>query len=83
MHRPLPIWTKLWIIGGVLVFLGAGIPLLTIMKVIPSNLFLLGVAMISSVVGVFLGYYAMVIYVRVHRPPRPPRDDYFHHNRDK
>ncbi len=83
MRRPLAIWTKLWIIGGVLVFLGAGIPLFTMMKVIPANLFLLGGAIISSLVGVFMGYYAMAIYVRVHRPPRPPRDDYFHHDREK
>ena len=82
MRRPLPIWTKLWIIGGVLVFLGAGIPLFIILKMIPSNLFLLAVAFISSMVGLFLGYYAMALYIRVHRPPRPPRDDYFHHDRD-
>ncbi len=79
MRRPLPIWTKLWIMGGVLVFLGVGIPLFTILGSIPSNLFLLGASAISSMVGVFMGYYAMAVYVRVRRPPRPPQDDYFHH----
>ena len=54
-----------------LVVLGAGIPFLIVMKVIPSSLLLLGIAIIASMVGVFLGYYAMSIYVRVHRgPPR-------------
>jgi hypothetical protein len=73
MRRPIAIWTKLWIIGGVLVLLGTGIPFLIVMKVLPSNLLLLGFAIIASMVGVFMGYYAMSIYVRVHRrgPPRP------------
>ena len=79
MRRPLAIWTKLWIIGGALVVLGVAIPLLTMMKVIPSSLLLLGGAIISSLVGVFMGYYAMTIYVRTHRPP-PKRDDYFSHD---
>jgi hypothetical protein len=73
MRRPIAIWTKLWIIGGVLVLLGTGIPFLIVMKVLPSNLLLLGFAIIASMVGVFMGYYAMSIYVRVHHrgPPRP------------
>ena len=73
MRRPLAIWTKLWIIGGMLALLGVGIPFLIVMKVIPSNLLLLGIAIIASMVGVFLGYYAMSIYVRVHRR-RGPHD---------
>jgi len=76
MRRPLPIWTKLWIIGGVLVFLGAGIPFLIVLGFLPSTLWLLGGAALASMIGVFLGYYAMTIYIRVHRSHRP-RDDYF------
>ena len=82
MRQPLAIWTKLWIVGGVLVLLGVGIPFLIVMKVIPASLLLLGFAVIASMVGVFLGYYAMSIYVRVHRP-RQPRDDYFRQDRDR
>jgi Na+-driven multidrug efflux pump len=39
-------------------------------------LWLLGGAALASMIGVFLGYYAMTIYIRVHRSSRP-RDDYF------
>ncbi len=75
------IWTKLWLIGGVMVFLGAGIPALTVLGYLPSNLLLLGISAFASMAGLFLGYYAMAIYLRVHRPPRrEPRDDYFHHD---
>lgn len=79
VQRPLPIWTKLWLIGGFLVLLGVGIPALTVMHLLPASLLLLGGAAIASMIGVFLGYYAMVIYIRVHRPPKRPPDDYFHH----
>jgi len=67
MNRPLPIWTKLWIIGGMLVFLGASIPFLIVLDFLPSNFLLLGGAVLASIIGVFLGYYAMAIYIRVHR----------------
>ncbi len=71
MGRSLAIWTKLWIIGGVLVFLGAGIPFLIVLGYLPSTLLLLGGAMLASIVGVFLGWYALSIYVRVHRGGPP------------
>ncbi|NOX64089.1 MAG: hypothetical protein GXP42_19455 [Chloroflexi bacterium] len=72
MRGSLPIWTKLWLVGGVLVFLGAVIPFLIVLGYLPSGLWLLGGAMLASIIGVFLGYYAMTVYVRVHRrgPPR-------------
>jgi len=72
MKHPLPIWTKLWIAGGVLVFLGAGIPFLIVMSYLPANFLLLGGAMIASMIGVFLGYYATSIYIRVHKHRGPP-----------
>lgn len=75
------LWTKLWIMGGILVVLGVAIPAGTVLGFIPASLILLGGAAIASMVGVFMGYYAMAIYLRVHRPPRrEPRDDYFHHD---
>ena len=77
MGAPLAPWTKLWLIGGMLVFLGAGIPLLIILDYLPSTLWLLGGAALASMTGLFLGYYAMAIYIRVHRPPR---DDPFSHD---
>jgi hypothetical protein len=67
MKRPLPIWTKLWFIGGVLVILGAGIPFLIVLGYLPPSLALLGAAALASIIGVFLGYYAMSIYIRVHK----------------
>ena len=82
MHRPLAIWTKLWIIGGVLVLLGAGIPFLIVLGYLPSTLLLLGGSALASMIGVFLGYYAMTIYIRVHRRPRH-RDDYFWEDRER
>jgi len=71
MKKSWPIWTKLWIIGGVLVFLGAGIPFLIVLGYLPSTLLLLGGAILSSIIGVFLGYYAMAIYIRVHKRRGP------------
>ena len=72
MKVSLAVWTKLWLIGGTLVLLGVGVPLFIILGFLPLSLLLLGAAMIAAMVGVFLGYYAMVIYVRVNRrgPPR-------------
>lgn len=72
MKVSLAIWTKLWLIGGALVLLGVGAPLFMILGFLPRSLLILGGSLIASMVGVFLGYYAMVIYVRVNRrgPPR-------------
>ena len=65
-----------------MVFFGAGIPALTVIGYLPANFLLLGIAAIASMVGAFLGYYAMAIYVREHRASKPRRskDDYFFHN---
>ena len=71
MMRSLAPWTKFWLAGGVLVFLGFGIPLFTVLDIIPANLFLLCGSAVASMIGMFLGYYAMALYVRVHRR-RPP-----------
>jgi len=67
MHGHLSSSTKLWIIGGALVFLGAGIPFLMILKFLPLSLLWLGVAALSSIVGTFLGFYATAIYIQTRR----------------
>lgn len=72
MHRYLSIWTKLWIIGGALVFLGAGIPFSMVMHFLQPSLLWLGVAALSSIIGTFLSLYATSLYMQAHRR-RPPR----------
>jgi hypothetical protein len=67
MHRHFSSSTKLWIMGGALVFLGAGIPLFIILDFLPLSPWLLGLAALSSIVGTFLGFYATAVYVQTRR----------------
>ncbi|HEY64524.1 MAG TPA: hypothetical protein G4O02_08120 [Caldilineae bacterium] len=70
----IPIWTKLWITGGFLVLLGAGLPLLMILQILPSTFLLAFISFAASNIGVVFGYIGMTTYVRVHRGG-PPFDD--------
>ncbi len=60
-----------WLIGvgGVLVFLGALLPFLMVMRLLPSTFFLNFFSYAASVSGLFLGLLGIAIYVRIHRPP--------------
>jgi hypothetical protein len=60
----IPIWTKLWAIGGTLVFIGAGVPFLMVLHIIPSTFLLGGICFVSSTIGVMLSYVAMATYIR-------------------
>jgi hypothetical protein len=61
-----------WLIGvgGVLVFLGALLPFLMVMRLLPSTFFLNFLSYAASVSGLFLGLLGISIYMRIHRPPQ-------------
>ena len=60
----IPIWTEMWIAGGALVFIGAGVPLLMMLHMIPSTFLLAGISFVSSSVGIMLGYIALAVYLK-------------------
>jgi len=55
---------KLLIIGGVLVVLGALIPLLMVLQVITSTFFLNFFSYAASIAGLFMGFIGVAYYVR-------------------
>ncbi len=71
------------LIGFVMVLLGAILPFLIVMQIIPSTLFLNFFSYIMSVAGLFLGISGLAFVVRVQRAKRkkdaidnePPSDD--------
>lgn len=56
-------------IGGGLVVLGALLPFLMVLHILPSTFFLAFFSYASSVSGLFLGLLGISIYIRIHRPP--------------
>ena len=72
MHRYFPIWIRLWITGGALVFIGAGLPFSMVMRFVEPTFLLLGLAALASIIGTFLSLYATSLYMQTHRR-RPPR----------
>ncbi len=58
---------RLLIIGFLLVLAGVAVPFLTIIKVIPSNLFVLFASYMGSVIGVALALIWSAGFVRDHR----------------
>ncbi|MFO3795713.1 MAG: hypothetical protein ACK8QZ_00250 [Anaerolineales bacterium] len=58
----------IWV-GGGLVVLGALLPFLMVLQVLPSTFFLAFLSYASSVAGLFLGMLGISIYIRIHRPP--------------
>ena len=76
--RPLSPW-RLIGVGGVLEVVGVALPMLMVVGVLPSTWLLNGVAFLSGVSGLFLGYLGVTIMVRVRRsrqnhdvnPPKP------------
>lgn len=65
----MPDYRLLILVGGVLVTIGAVLPFLMVLHVLPSTFFLNFFAYVSSVAGIFLGLLGISIYVRIHRPP--------------
>ncbi len=56
-------------LGGGLVVLGAVLPFLMVLRILPSTFFLAFLSYAASVSGLFLGLLGISIYVRIHRPP--------------
>ncbi len=60
----IPIWTRLWIIGGTLVLVGVGVPLSMMLHLLPSTFLLAGISFVSSSIGIMLGYIAAAVYIK-------------------
>ena len=55
---------KLLMIGGVLVVLGALLPFLMVLQLIPSTFFLNFFSYAASIAGLFMGFIGVAYYVR-------------------
>lgn len=62
MMAPRSPWTLIGI-GCVLVILGAVLPLLMVLRVVPSTFFLNFFAYAASIAGLFLGIWGAALYV--------------------
>ncbi len=60
-------YRKILLIGFVLVLLGAVLPWLTVMQIIPSNFAILFFSFGASLIGVFLGLIGAAWYTAEHR----------------
>ncbi len=64
--RPISPW-RLIGVGAVLEVVGVALPLLMVVGVLPSTWVLNGLAFLSGVIGLFLGYLGVTLMVRLHR----------------
>ena len=74
MLRDLSPWHLIGV-GAALEVVGVVLPWLMILHILPSTWGWNGLAFLSGVTGLFLGYVGVTMYVRLHRPRRNPGEE--------